>query len=319
MPLRGVDPDGLCRRPRGRGHRCPSGPGSGPRGLRAHEEAARDTRRGHLLYLSASGAHTAFSSTGAVASAGRPRPASRQWPHSRSRLQAPHHSGPSTRLCQPCNEKSPVTGRAGPGSAPPALSRGSSPPAPGLDGAPSAVRPWPPAPALGPASVQRPAPLSPRGPPLFSLWDRLSSAIHSNTGGRPAAGPGPGDRGNLPLPSAPGSPELSGAWDRQGGSRQGLRVSLGWPRPPATPRPGPSGRTLASAASPFYFPPRIRPPPPPPWRPGPGSTSLPDLEPGWGRAYLVSRADAVLVGPHQVGAQQHLLQVVAVAAEDLGL
>ena len=129
----------------------------------------------------------------------------------------------------------------------------------------------------------------------------------------------PGTRGHLPLPGAPGSPELSGAWDRQGGSRQGPGVSLGRPRPPATLRPGPSGRTLASAASPFCFPPGIRPPPLPPWRPRPGLTSLPDLEPGWGHAYLVSRADAVLVGPHQVAAQQHLLQVVAVAAEDLGL
>ena len=45
---------------------------------------------------------------------------------------------------------------------------------PGLEGAPSALHPRLPALALGPDSVQRTAPLSPRGLPLFSLWLRFS-------------------------------------------------------------------------------------------------------------------------------------------------
>lgn len=235
----------------------------------------RDTRHRHLLYLSATGAHTAFSSTEAVAPAGRPRLLSGQWPHSRSRLQAPHHGGPGTRLRQPCNEKSPVTGRAGPGSAPPALSRGSSPAAPGLDRAPSAVRPWPPAPALGPASVQRPAPPSPRGPPVFSLWDPLSSAVHNNTGGRAAAGPGPGDPRAPAPPCCPGQPGALGGLGSAGRVKAGPRGQPGTATTPCHPQARAIRPHAGLCHLAVLLPTPYRPAPPPPWRPGPGLTSQP--------------------------------------------
>lgn len=97
-----------------------------------------------------------------------------------------------------------------------------------LSCAPVASRPCP-----GPSLSAEAGSPQPAEAPLFSLWDPLSSAIHSDMGGRAAAGLGPGDPRAPAPPWCPGQP---GALRGLGSAERVKAGPRGQPGTATTPR-----------------------------------------------------------------------------------